>query len=75
MAKSCNKKKRVALLFAVKTVHLRVLLAQGKLVLKQVTQLPCMALLPRNYIQSEVSINTRLAASFIFLQDGFEHGW
>ena len=37
---------------------LRVLLAQGKLVLQQVTYIPCMALLPRNFIQSEVSIHT-----------------
>ena len=37
VAKSSGKKERVTLLFAAKTVHLRVLPAQGKLALKQVT--------------------------------------
>ena len=36
VAKSSSKKKRVTLLFAAKTVHMRVLPAQGKIVLKQV---------------------------------------
>ena len=35
---------------------------QGKLVFQQVTQLPYMALLPRNFIQSEVSIHTTCKA-------------
>ena len=37
---------------------LRILPAQGKLVLQQVTYLKCKAWLPRNFIQSEVSIHT-----------------
>ena len=37
---------------------LRVLLAQDRLVLQQVTYILCMALLRRNFIQSEVSIHT-----------------
>ena len=36
---------------------LRVLQGQGKLVLQQVTYLSCMGWLPRNFIQSEVSID------------------
>ena len=35
---------------------LRLLPAQGKLVLQQLTKLPCTAWFPRNFIQSEISI-------------------
>ena len=35
---------------------LRVLPTQGKPVLQEVTELPCMAWLPRNFIQSKLSI-------------------
>ena len=58
VAKSCCRKYRLVLLFAAKSVHhLRVLPAQGKLVWQKVKKLPCIAWLPRNFNQSEVSIH------------------
>ena len=52
---------------------LRVLLAQDKLGLQQVTSLSSMAWLPYDFIQSEVSI-TQLAAAFICCTTGLNVG-
>ena len=64
---SCNKsgqcklqkfvaESRVVLLFATKSVHVVHFKGRCKLVLQLVTQLACMTWLPRNFLQSEVSI-------------------
>ena len=52
---------------------LRLLPAQGKLVLQQLTKLPCTAWLPRNFIQSEISILTT-GNNLICCETGLSYG-
>ena len=61
VAKSCCKKQRVVLFLQEKFVH--VALAQGKLVLQQVTKRPYKAWQTDNYIQK--SVFSQLATSFV----------
>ena len=53
---------------------LRALPAKGKLVLKQVTYLSCMASLPHYFIQSEVSIRATCSKPDLS-QNRFERGY
>ena len=53
---------------------LRALPATGKLVLKQVTYLSCMASLPHYFIQSEVGIHVTCSKPDM-LQNRFERGY
>ena len=52
---------------------LRLLPAQGKLVLQQLTKLPCTAWFPRNFIQSEISILTT-GNNLICCETGLSYG-
>ena len=72
LPKICCRKYRVVLLFA--SVYVARLPAQGKLVLQQVTWCLCMAWLPHNLIQSEVSIYSNCSNLYLF-QYRFERGW
>ena len=73
VAKKLLQKLQRSSTFCIKSVNVaRLLPTQGKLVLQKVTELMCMASLPRNFIQSGVSIYATCNTESYLLQDRFD---